>query len=144
MSCLLLLLWLAFKCISTQHPASSAGMCFPSRHVSVSWTSQLCCMLSLPLSQCSHALVLNTFTHLCMRLDWNRATSLFVTNGQDEEKRSWRVERVPRGDKVLQWVLQTGSNGTDKAPCTTVTLNQPVLNCWLGPKMGQQSIFGKP
>lgn len=98
----------------------------------------------LPLSQCSYSLVLTSLAHLCLCPDWNRATSLLVATGQDEDMRSWRVQRVPLGDKVVQWVLQTGGNGTDKPPCTTVTFNQLVLNCRLGPKMGQQSIFGKP
>ncbi len=136
----LLLFWLLYKCISTQHFASSSGMCFPSRHVSVSCTSQLCYLLFYP----SYSLVLTSLTHLCMCPDWYRAISLLVATGQDEDKRSWRVQRVPVGDKVVQWVLQMGGKGTDTPPCTAVTFNQPVLNCWLGPKMGQRSIFGKP
>lgn len=40
--------------------------------------------------------------------DWNRAASLFVATGQDEEERSGRIGSVTTGDKTLRRVLQTG------------------------------------
>lgn len=65
-----------------------------------------------------------------------RAASPLLATGQDGDNRSLRVEKVPLGDKVVQWVLQMGGNGTDKTPCTPVTFNQPALNCRSGPKVG--------
>lgn len=67
--------------------------------------------------------------------------SPLVAAGRDEDERSETVQRVPVGDKVVQWVSWTGRSGTDKAPCTAVTFNQRVLNCGSRLKKGVTALF---
>lgn len=130
----LLLLWLLYKHICT-FALERRHVLPPPRHVSI-------CTSRLLLS----ALVTVLGFNLALLTRGNAPRTEIephpcVATGQGEDKRSRRVQRVPVGDKVVQWVLQTGGNGTRQG---TVTFNQPVLNCRLGPNLGQRSILGKP
>ena len=138
---LLLLLWILFKCIITQHFASSSGMCFPSRHIAV--TSQLWS----PSSPCHIA-----HTHF----GFNLAHSLLLVPGLKQSCVSVRSHRARRGgeereNRERHYGRQDAAAGaSDGGTEQTRHHVQQSLSISLSSttglvqQMGQQSILGNP